>query len=249
MNSENLPATSSLADLRPKMPVRGRVVRIELFGAFVDVGAETLGLLHISNLKRGHVNRVEDVIQEGQEVDAWVLAVDPEQKQLLLTLVRPVELPWRKIKAGMVVEGKVVRLENFGAFVDIGAERPGLVHISEISSGYIGHPSEAVAVGDTVTVKVLEVDRRKRQIRLSIKAVDQQEALDQAEEEEESIPTAMEVALRKALHENAPAGEDRPAGEKGERTKDLRNPLDDILARTLEQRVKTSTGDATAESE
>ena len=104
-------------------------------------------------------------------------------------------------------------------------------------------------MGDTVTVKVLEVDRRKRQIRLSIKAVDQQEALDQAEEEEESIPTAMEVALRKALHENAPAGEDRPAGEKGERTKDLRNPLDDILARTLEQRVKTSTGDATAESE
>ncbi len=247
MTDENSPAIPSLADLRPKMPIRGRVTKIELFGAFIDVGAEVPGLVHISNLKRGHVNRVEDVLQEGQEVEAWVLAVNPEQKQLLLTLVRPVELPWRKIKQGMVVEGKVVRLESFGAFVDIGAERPGLVHVSELSSGYISHPSDAVAVGETVKVKILEVDRRKRQIRLSIKAVEAEEALEVEPEEEEPIPTAMEVALRKALHQEGTGAEkDQP---KTESKQGVRKDLDDILSRTLQQRVKTSTGDAPSEAE
>jgi predicted RNA-binding protein with RPS1 domain len=74
------------------------------------------------------------------------------------------------MKPDMVVKGKVERLEAYGAFVDIGAERPGLVHVSELSHDYVKNPSEVLKVGDEVEAKILDVDRRKKQIRLSIKA-------------------------------------------------------------------------------
>jgi predicted RNA-binding protein with RPS1 domain len=71
----------------------------------------------------------------------------------------------------MIVKGKVVRLETYGAFVDIGAERPGLVHVSELTRGYVKTPNEVIKEGDEIEAKVLDVDRRKRQIRLSMKAL------------------------------------------------------------------------------
>jgi predicted RNA-binding protein with RPS1 domain len=79
-------------------------------------------------------------------------------------------LEWREMKPNMLVKGKVERLETYGAFVNIGAERPGLVHVSEISHDYVKNPSEVLKVGDEVEAKILDVDRRKKQIRLSIKA-------------------------------------------------------------------------------
>jgi ribosomal protein S1 len=85
-------------------------------------------------------------------------------------MVEPLMLEWREMKPDMVVKGKVERLETYGAFIDIGAERPGLVHVSEISHAYVKNPSEVLKVGDEVEAKILDVDRRKKQIRLSIKA-------------------------------------------------------------------------------
>lgn len=76
-----------------------------------------------------------------------------------------------RVKQGMTVKGKVVRLEKFGAFIEIGAERPGLIHISELAHGYVRTPAEIVSEGDEVEAQVLDVNRRKKQIKLSLKAL------------------------------------------------------------------------------
>jgi small subunit ribosomal protein S1 len=235
---ENAASPSRLADLKPTMRLEGRVTKTELFGAFVDVGAEREGMVHISMLKQGHVNRVEDVVQEGQQVEVWVHRVDPNAGRLELTMIRPVQLKWKDIKPGTQLKGKVVRLESFGAFIDVGAERPGLVHVSELSTEYVSNPSEIVSVGDEVEVNVIDVDRRKRQIRLSMKEASVA-AIDEEVEAEEQPPTAMEFALRQALEQSDEVKDKVRSASKSSR-KDKSPELEDILARTLEHRIRSA---------
>jgi ribosomal protein S1 len=240
LESKESAPSRRLTDLKPKTQLRGKVTKLELFGAFVDVGLEREGLVHISMLKKGHVNRVEDVVKPGDEIDVWVHKIDPNAGRLELTMIPPVSLEWSEIQVGMRLAGKVVRLEKFGAFVDIGAERSGLVHVSEMTDGYVANPSEIVHVGDEVEVKVVEIDRTKRQIRLSLK----QDPMAEIEEPEaeEAPPTAMEYALRRAMSQDEPAeAEDAPA-HRG-RQKRSQKEQDDILHRTLEQRLRTASSD------
>jgi small subunit ribosomal protein S1 len=154
--------------LQPKAHLTGKVIKTTIAGAIVDIGQKVPGVIHISQLKKDSVNRVEDVVQVGQTIDIWVRRAHDDRIEL--TMVEPLMLEWREMKPDMLVKGKVERLEAYGAFVDIGAERPGLVHVSEISHGYVKNPSEVLKVGDEVEAKILDVDRRKKQIRLSIKA-------------------------------------------------------------------------------
>jgi small subunit ribosomal protein S1 len=154
--------------LQPKAHLTGKVIKTTIAGAILDIGQKVPGVVHISQLKKDPVNRVEDVVQIGQSVDVWVRRVRDDRVEL--TMVEPLGLEWREMEAGMLVKGKVERLETYGAFVDIGAERPGLVHVSEMSHDYVKNPAEVLKVGDEVEAKVLDVDRRKKQIRLSIKA-------------------------------------------------------------------------------
>ncbi len=155
--------------LEPKTKMNGKIVKTTLAGALVDVGNALPGVIHISQLQKDAVNKVEDVVKEGQVVDVWVRRV--KKDRIELTMIEPLGLEWREIHPEMVVKGKIVRIETYGAFVDIGAERPGLVHVSELTRGYVKTPNEVVKEGDEVEAKVLDVDRRKRQIRLSIKAL------------------------------------------------------------------------------
>jgi len=164
---------SSIYDLKPKMRLQGTVTRIELFGAFVDVGVGMNGLVHISQLSTKRVNRVGEVVQEGDQVTVWVLGVQPNKKRIDLTMIEPPAVDWDEIRAGQVYTGTVKRLEQFGAFVNIGATRDGLVHVSEITSDYIQDPREYVRVGDEVQVKVLKVDHKRRRIELSMKALEE----------------------------------------------------------------------------
>jgi ribosomal protein S1 len=223
-----------LADLKPKQPLTGVVTRVELFGALVDVGAEREGLIHISQLKAGHVNQVEDVLKPGQEVTAWVRQADPHKGRLDLTLIEPIGVEWDEITPGRVFRGKVTRIEKFGVFVDIGAERPGLVHVSELAEGYVGHPGEIARLGAEIEVKVLNLDRKKRQINLSVKALETAEAAREAEaemeaEEEEHPATAMELALRQAMSGRNP----RRALRLKRRNRSDQDEREDIFARTL----------------
>lgn len=155
--------------LEPKTKLNGKVLKTTLAGALVDIGQSLPGVLHISQISETAINKVEDVIKEGQEVTVWVKRV--RKDRIELTMIEPLAYDWKELKPDMVVKGKVVRLETYGAFVDFGAERPGLIHVSELTHSYVKTASDVVKEGDEVEAKVIDVDRRKRQIRLSMKAL------------------------------------------------------------------------------
>lgn len=232
-----------LTEFKADDAVQGKVSNIKVAGAFIDVGAESEGFVHLSRLLP-RSNRVEDVLTVGQELELWVHKVDPDANRLELTMIRPTRLKWDQIKPGLRAIGSVTRLEKFGAFVDIGAERDGLVHVSEMSDGYVRDPSEVAKVGDEVEVAVLDVDRGKKQIRLTMNISLEALMEDVEEEEQEELPTAMELALRQALETPSP---DSPSADPSQPTDEGRNTQDDILARTLTERVKTSTDSETNE--
>jgi ribosomal protein S1 len=222
-------APSSIGELERKMRLTGTVTRVELFGAFVDVGVGENGLVHISQLRSERVNRVSEVVNEGDEVTVWVLNVDTRKKRIDLTMVEPPAVDWDELRAGQVFTGTVKRVERYGAFVDIGATRDGLVHVSEITSDYIQDPKDYVKVGDEVQVKVLKVDRRRRRIELSMKAMEEH-LVEEVEEELEEAPTAMELAWRQAQSADEEArGEARRKKARQQREADA----DDIYSRTL----------------
>ena len=165
--------TNETNDVKPKMHYAGTVVRTGLAGAVIDVGIGRPAVIHISQIvpeaQEQPIKRVEDVLKVGQQVDVWVKRVKDDRVEL--TMIKPLDLEWRDIKKGMTVKGQVVRLEKFGAFVEIGAERPGLIHISEMAHGYVRQPADVVKEGDEVEAQVIDVNRKKKQIKLSIKAL------------------------------------------------------------------------------
>ncbi len=229
-----------LADLKAKMRLEGKVSKIGMAGAYIDVGLGQPGLLHISQLSRTAVNRVEDVLQEGQQVEVWVHRLDAGAGRLELTMIPPIQVDWRDLKPGARFHGKVTRLEQFGAFVDVGAERPGLVHVSEMSNEYVRNPAEVVKPGDEVEVVVLDIDRKKRQIRFSMKAVDAVSAEADEEQAEAPLPTAMEVAFRQAMQAS---GEAERAAAAAVQIARQRASQEELLARTLRGRVRTSSSE------
>ncbi len=229
------PAPHRLEDLKHKMKLTGTVKKVELFGAFVDVGVGRDGLVHISAMSTQPVNRVEDVVKEGDTVTVWVRRVDPQAGRIDLTMIEPLGLEWDEIKAGQVYKGKVAKIEKFGAFVDIGAERPGLIHISELASYRVEEVTEIVKAGDEVEVKVIGVDPRKRQIKLSIKALEVDEPVE--EETDETPLTAMQIALQRAMGDHTPP--DQRGSHRRSKDRDRqRRDQEDILSRTLTSKRK-----------
>jgi ribosomal protein S1 len=239
---------NSLEEIKRKQQYKGTVKKTTLAGAIVDIGLNVPGVVHISQIQKEPVNRVEDVLQIGQEVDVWVKRVYPQKGRIELTMIKPLDLEWREIKKDMVVKGKVTRIENFGVFVDIGAERPGLVHISELTHDYIRNPNEVVKDGDEVEVKVLGVNRQKKQIKLSMKALEERpqkpakssqketkEASAEAEKDE-PVPTAMEMALREAM-ERSKGREEEEEPKNRRKATGKKNELERILERTLDQKI------------
>jgi small subunit ribosomal protein S1 len=235
---------TSINDLKPKMQLKGTVSRLELYGAFIDLGLGSNALIHISQLGKEHVNRVADVLTVGDEVSVWVDKVDPQREQIMVSMIPPLDVEWSELDKGQVYSGSVKRLESFGAFIDIGAEREGLVHISELSHNYVKHPSEVLTVGDEVQVQVLGFSKRKRRIDLSIKNLlekPESEASEatpaevyQFEEEiEEDVPTAMEFALRQAMGDSLPTRK-KQGGKKRRKRDRRRDQQEDILSRTLQ---------------
>ena len=152
--------------------IEGKVQRIASFGAFVDLGGVD-GLVHISQVSHEHVDDITTVLTEGQTVKVKVLSVDPENERISLSIKETLPGPWENISEkaakGSVLEGKVQRLVPFGAFIEVFPGVEGLVHISQISHKHIGTPNEELSVGQTVQVKVLEVNTEDKRLSLSIK--------------------------------------------------------------------------------
>ena len=234
---------SSIEELRTSMELKGTIKRIELYGAFVDIGIGVDGLLHISQLGKPNVRNVEDVVKTGEEVPVYVLKVDLENRRIALSLVKPPMMSWDDVREGTVVMGKVVRLEKFGVFVEIGAERPGMIHVSELASGYVNSPSDVVKVGDDVRAQIIKVNKKKKRIDLSLKALEMPpepsaKSVAIPDEEEEYVPTAMEVALRRAMEANGQTMPEREGrggkkGKRGDQKRKREREMEDIFERTL----------------
>lgn len=227
------PVPSSLEELAPRMELRGKVKRVELFGAFVDIGVGQDALLHISQLGQQNVRNVEDVVKEGDEITVYVLRVEPAERRVAVSLVKPPAVSWDNLNENDIVTGTVVRVEGFGVFVDIGAERPGMVHVSELASGFVKSPSDVVKMGDQVQARVIKINRKKRQIDLSMKSLEVEEAVI-PEEETEAVPTAMELALRRAMASADAVSDTRRVKAKAKYSK-RSSEQDEILARTLRE--------------
>jgi len=244
--SPNTPALpQSLKDLQRKQKITGTVKRTELYGAFIDVGLEADAIIHISQLGK-KVTRVSDVLNVGDQVEVFIEKIEPERGQLIVSMIEPLAVDWSDLQEGQVYSGLITRLEGFGAFTDIGAEKEGLIHVSELSHEYVKHPSEVVKVGDTVQVKVLGHSRKKRRINLSMKALldtpepepskaDMVAAL-QEEEDFGEMPTAMEIALKRAMGEpiEMKPKRQRRGNKRQRRTKREQERYEDALNRTLE---------------
>jgi small subunit ribosomal protein S1 len=242
--------------LEPKTKLSGKVLKTTLAGALVDVGQSIPGVIHISQLSTEPINKVEDIVKEGQTVEVWIRRV--KKDRIELTMVKPLALEWKEIEPDMIVKGKVVRLEPYGAFVDIGAERPGMVHVSELAHGYVKTPSEIVKEGDEVEAKVLDVNRKKKQIKLSMKALEpeveefipakkenkkagkrgpKKNQVEVAEQEEDKEPelTAMQIAWQEALNKsNAERAYKMKRSKSG-----ASQEQEELLSRTLKKRLPT----------
>ncbi len=161
--------------------VKGTVRRLADFGAFVDIGGVD-GLVHVTDLSWGRVKHPSEVVSVGQEIDVKIKNIDPERERISLSYKETQPRPWtvagEKYPVGSVVEGKVVRIASFGAFVELEPGLDGLVHISQIALTRIAKVEDAVKEGDIVRVKVLDVNTEAKRISLSIREVLEDEAMD-----------------------------------------------------------------------
>lgn len=153
----------------------GRVTSLTKFGAFVNIdGAD--GLVHLSEISWEHIDKPEDVLQVGQEVQVKVISLDPERKRIGLSIRQLQEDPWKtkasSLRVGQLVRATITRLEKFGAFARLENGLEGLIHISELSEQRIEHPKEVVKEGDEVTLRIIRIDPEARRIGLSLRKVD-----------------------------------------------------------------------------
>ena len=157
---------------------RGKVTGISSFGAFVDLGGAD-GLVHISELSWDSVGSPEEIVKLGQELDVYVLRVDAENKKIALSLRRLQPEPWDTIneryQVGDLVDAKVTKLTNFGAFARVEGAVEGLIHISELTARMVTHPREVVREGDEVKVKILRIEPERRRLGLSLKQAQEEE--------------------------------------------------------------------------
>jgi small subunit ribosomal protein S1 len=173
------PWTLATANLKVGDRITGKVVRLADFGAFVEVAPGVDGLIHLSSLAWGkRVRKPSDVVKVGEMVQAAVLDIKPAEKRISLGLKEALGDPWdevpKRLTVGMILpEVTVTNLAKFGAFVDLDEGVEGMIHIADITAERrLDHPKDMLAVGQKVRVKVLEVDREKRRIRLGMKQLE-----------------------------------------------------------------------------
>src|SRR5690606_36377949 len=228
-----------LATLQPGAVLTGTVRSIQTYGAFVDIGVRTDGLVHISELKDGFVEKVEDVVKPGDTVEVRIKEVDQERGRISLTM-RSEQKPEKKepkakrlrlkdLSEGQEFTGTVTSIVDFGAFVYIGATSDGLVHISELSDERVNKVSDVLEVGQEVTVRVLQVDRKRNRISLTMRERIEPEVIEEEDSDDEPLPSVMELAFARAAEQQQ---KDKARRRRGKGTQ---SELDDIIRRTLDQ--------------
>ena len=173
--------------------VEGTVMRFTDYGAFVDIGGID-GLLHISEISWGRLKHPQEVLSIGQKINVKVLSMNAEKGKISLGLKQNQPEPWSVIdenyQVGQVIEGKVVQIKEYGAFVELEPGLDGLVHISEVAHKRVGNISDELEVGQVVTAKILEIDKERKRISLSIReTIDPPAEEEPAQEAEEAVET------------------------------------------------------------
>ncbi len=255
---------------------KGRVTSLADFGAFVNInGAD--GLVHLTEISWERINHPSEVLKVGQEVDVKVIDIDRERKRIGLSIRQLQDDPWPQkvshIQVGQLIEGKIVRLVKFGAFARLeNMDIEGLVHISELSDQRIEHPKEVVSEGEVLSLRVINVDTKRRRIGLSLRKVDSPAyadldwemalAAEEAQPDEEAESTAMAAALEASdlvveeLAEEAEAGaeveaEEAPTAEAAAETEAEAEeaPVAEMEAEAEETPVAEAAAETEAEAE
>jgi small subunit ribosomal protein S1 len=204
------------------------------------------GLIHISELSWSHVNHPSEVLEIGQKVNVKVLDIDRDRQRISLGLKQTQTDPWQQVLEsygeGDVVSGKVTKVVTFGAFVEILPGVEGLVHISELAQHHVENPREVVSQGDTVNVRILEVDAERRRLSLSLKRVDDGMPL-QPGAGEDAPPPALDLSETVFSDDDAPRAEAEEQAEQEEQEEqEEQQPDPDSSAA-----VETETSDEPAE--
>lgn len=163
-----------LKSLESGQVVRGYVRSLCEFGAFIDLGGVD-GLVHISELSWERVDHPSDVLEVGEEVEVYVLNVEPDQRRIGLSVKRLQPDPWQLVgeryEVGDVVDAVITNVVEFGAFARVPEGVEGLIHISELAEGYFLHPRNVVEEGNEVSARILNVDPANRRLGLSLRQV------------------------------------------------------------------------------
>jgi small subunit ribosomal protein S1 len=244
----NIPPRKVVKTLAVGQEVEGVVKRVTEFGAFIDIGVGRDGLVHVSEMAQGRVSKPSDVVKEGDKVRVWIKELDREKNRISLSMIEPGTMTLRDLEEGSTVRGRVTRLERYGAFVDIGVGRDGMLHVKEMGRGYVEKPEDVVHIGDEIDVQVIGLDRRRGRIDLSIKellppAPESAQgagpafgAMPQGQEVpvvvEEQFLSPFEVAFQQAQGDDAPRRRDR---KKKVRTWEFEeDEEEDLIQRTIE---------------
>ena len=176
VEQENIAKKEALfANIEVGKKVSGTVSRLTDFGAFVNLGGVD-GLIHISEMSWGRITNPKEIVAEGDNVEVIILDVDKEKGKISLSLKDVVANPWSEVATkypvDAIVEGKVVRVVPFGAFVELEVGVDGLVHISQIANKHVTKPEDELKIGEIITVKVIEVNIEAKKISLSKREVD-----------------------------------------------------------------------------
>jgi small subunit ribosomal protein S1 len=210
----------SVGRLHPGMVVSGKVTRIEGFGAFIDVGGGLEGLCHVSNISRQRVEDVNDVLKVGQEVKVQVLEIKDGGKRLGLGMKQLEPDPWDRVEqryhTDSQVAGKVTRIMDFGAFVELESGLEGLLHVSQLGRERVRKVSDVVKLGEEITVRIVAIEPGARRISLSRldsrgAVLGTDEAVDGnlindvlAKPEEGGLSTSLGALFKKALENKDP---------------------------------------------
>jgi predicted RNA-binding protein with RPS1 domain len=186
----------------------GVVRRVADFGAFVDIGVGTDGLVHVSEMSVSRVAKASDLLKEGDEVTVWIKELDRDRNRISLTMVAPGTKTVRDLQEGDVVRGKVTRVVPYAAFVDVGVGREGMLHIREMAEGYVKRVEDVVNIGDEVEVRIIGLDRRRQRIDLSVKGLVPEPVY-------ETAPPVVEAEEERPVRER-PRSRDRQDGGYGD---------------------------------
>ncbi len=180
--------------------IKGKVRNMTSYGAFVEIENDIDGMIHVSDMSwTRKINNPNEVLKVGDEVDAVILDIDPQQQRISLGLKQTEDDPWSEIdtlyKIGDVVKGKVTKITAFGAFIELSRKIDGLVHISQISKDRVEKVKDKLALGQEIEARVIKIDKDERRIGLSIKALEEGYTEDDLKAAGEEVSAALKPGM------------------------------------------------------